>query len=455
MPKGVQKFQFSFEEHGLSHFGGMWLIQLFCKRLRLKKHLQDHVRFSQRNNDYHFAELILALIYSIIMGLRRINKTEILQYNGAFLEMLGLSKFPDQSTLRRFLARLLPRDIRQMIRLHDSLRAQLFALPYRRHSLTFDIDSIVVVLYGKQENAKVGYNPKKRGRRSYHPIVCFEAHFQEFWHGSLRPGNAASSTGIIGFLKTCLAKVPSGIAMSRIRFRMDSGFYSQLVASFLDGKGCGYVIVAKEYPTIKARARACRFRRLGHGWETGEFQAPIRQSSDKLYRFVVIRRPIPTDPAEAEQLTLFQDKNYAYHIFVTNLKTTPWRVYLFYNPRAIIEKNNRELLYDYPLAKIPSASWTANVAFFQLILFAANIVHWFKRLCLPQGYWTATLDTIRTDFLVLPAQLVRRQKINVVKLPHDYHYRKEFLAAFTRVSLLRWPEKFRFCKPPRERTRRG
>jgi len=455
MPKGVQKIQFSFEERGLSHFGGMWLIQRFCKKLGLKKHFQDYIRIPQRNHDYHVSEMMLALLYSIIMGLRRINKTEILQYNGAFLSMLGLLKFPDQSTLRRFLARLLPSDIRQIVRLHNSLRAQLFALPYKRHSLTLDIDSIVITLYGQQENARVGYNPKKRGRRSYHPIVCFEAHFQEFWHGSLRPGNAFSSTGIIGFLKACLAKVPSGSAMSRVRLRMDSSFYSLLVASFLDHIGCGFVIVAKEYSTVKARARSCRFRRLKNGWEVGEFQAPIRQSSSKLYRFVVVRRPIPEDPLEAKQLKLFADKKYVYHIFVTNLKTTPWRVYLFYNPRATVEKNNRELLYDYPLAKIPSASWTANVAFFQLILFAANIVHWFKRLCLPQEYWTATLDTIRTDFLVLPAKLVRRQKLNIVKLPHDYHYRKEFLAAFTRVSQLKLPEKFRFCKSPRENSSRG
>ena len=450
MSKKIFSIQFSFEEHSLSNFGGMWLIQRFCNFLSLRNLLERCLRHNKIRSVYATTEMILALLYSIIMGLRRINKTEILQYNGAFLLMLGLSKFPDQSTLRRMLARLLPRDIRQIVRLHDSLRAQLFSLPYRRYSLTFDIDSIVVTLYGKQENARVGYNPKKRGRRSYHPIVCFESHFQEFWHGSLRPGNAASSTGIIGFLKACLAKIPSGIARSRVRFRMDSGFYSQLVANFLDENGCGYVIVAKEYPTIKARARACRFQRLGHNWEAGEFLAPIRKSSDKRHRFVVIRRPVPKDPVEAKQLTLFQDKTYAYHIFVTNLRTTPWRVYLFYNPRATIEKNNRELLYDYPLAKIPSASWTANVAFFQLILFAANIVHWFKRLCLPREYWAATLDTIRTDFLVLPSQMVRRHKTNVIKLPRDYHYRKEFMAAFSRLNKLRLPEKFRFCKRPRK-----
>ncbi|MBI4802213.1 MAG: transposase [Elusimicrobia bacterium] len=103
-----------------------------------------------------------------------------------------------------------------------SLRIQLFALPYKRTTLVFDIDSVVIVIYGKQAGARIGYNPKKHGRRSYHPIFCFEAHFQEFWHGSLRPGDAGASTGAIPFIKRCLAKAPKDIARSRIRFRMDA-----------------------------------------------------------------------------------------------------------------------------------------------------------------------------------------------------------------------------------------
>ncbi len=123
---------------------------------------------------------------------------------------------------------------------------------------------------------------------------------------------------------------------------------------------------------------------------------------------MVVRRPIPEDPVEAQQLTLFKDRKYAYHVLVTNLKTHPWRVWRFYAKRATIEKNIRELLYDYPLGKIPTDDWVANVAFFQMLLFAFNIVHWFKRLCLPKEYLHTTLDTIRTDFLVLPARFTKK-----------------------------------------------
>jgi len=125
---------------------------------------------------------------------------------------------------------------------------------------------------------------------------------------------------------------------------------------------------------------------------------------------------------------------------------SPWRVYLFYQPRAAVEKNIRELLYDYPMGKIPTDSWTSNVAFFQILLLAADIVHWFKRLCLPEEYLITTLETIRTDFIVVPAKLVKKQRKNIVRLPHDFHYQEEFLEASRRIDKLRLPQKFRFCR---------
>ncbi len=445
MPRGTRKIAFSFDESHLTHFGGMWLIQRFCQRLQLRWRLQKYISVPNYTGSYPACDLILALLFAIIMGLRRINKTEILQYNGAFLDMLGLAQFPDQTTLRRFLKRLCPQDVCQLIGLHDSLRRWLFDLPEARHSFIFDVDSVVLTVYGHAEGAAVGYNPKKRGRRSYHPLFCFESHWHEFWHGTLRPGNAATTTGAIDFLQLCLAKVPGTVARKRVRFRMDSGFFGKPVVEFLDQSGCGYAIVAKEYPTLKVRARRTRFTALDNGWQYGEFH--YRPGKWKRrHRFIVIRRPIPEDMEEAKRLTLFKDRHYVYHIFVTNLDLSAWRVYLFYNGRATIEKNNREFLYDYPLGQIPTRNWTANVAFFELLLFAANLIHWFRRLCLPPAYHTATLDRIRTDFLLLPAKLVRASKKNIVRLPHDYHHQREFLEAERAIERLRIGEKFRFCK---------
>jgi hypothetical protein len=434
--KGLQTLSLSFDEPHLTHFGGMMLIQRFCKRLHLRRRLQRTIRLSMRQGDYQFAGLVMALLFVIITGLRRLNKTVVLQYNGTFLALLGLKTFPDQTTLRRFLKRLSPVLIRQIVRVHDQLRHDLFAIPQSPTSLIFDIDSVVLTLYGKQQGARVGYNPKKRGRRSYHPLLCFEATRQEFWHGSLRPGDAGSNSGVIFFLKRCLAKVPPTIARSRIRIRADAGYFSGKFVNFLEKQGLGYVIVAREYRGIKQHAQSARFRKLHFGWEVGEFwYTPTRWK--KPHRFVVIRRPVAEDPEEAKQLKLFTIKKYAYSVLVTNLKLEPWRVWRFYSPRATIEKNIRELLYDLPLGKIPTDDWTANVAFFQMVLLAFNIAHWFKRLCLPPEYLHATLETLRTDLLVVPARLTRQAGSNVLHLPQDYHQRKLFAEALQKINRLK------------------
>jgi hypothetical protein len=328
----------------------MVLLQRFCQSVKLRRRLQRQVKLSQRNADYAPADLFLALIFAVIVGLRRINKTQLLQYNGAFLDLLGLERFPDQTTLRRFLQRLGPQTIRQLVSLHDWLRTQFFSRPKPPAGLIFDLDSVVLTLYGHQQGAHVGYNPKKKGRRSYHPALCFEAYRQEFWHGSLRPGDTSANSGVVFFLQRCLAKVPPGMPRARIRVRADSGFFAGKLIALLERLNLGYVVVAKNYGPIKKRAREAKFSMLKNGFGVAEFHYQPH-GWPKARRFVVMRRPIPDDPVEAKQLTLFKDRRYAYSVMVTNLKLAPWRIWRFYQPRATIEKNIRELLYDMPFGK--------------------------------------------------------------------------------------------------------
>lgn len=170
------------------------------------------------------------------------------------------------------------------------------------------------------------------------------------------------------------------------------------------------------------------FRYRAHGWP-------------HVRRFVVIRRPLPADPVEAQQLRLFKDRRYAYQVLVTNLKLQPWRVWRFYVGRGTVEQTIRELLYDLPLSHIPSGQWLANVAFFHLLLLAYNLVHWFKRSCLPEQYATATVETVRRDFLALPGRLTHPGHQHVLQLPRKYPLRQQFLAAAKKVAHLRVPQK--------------
>lgn len=450
MRKGLQTLDFSFEAESLTHFGGLFLIQRFCHELCLRRRLERILRDAPSWADYHPADLIQLLLYGLIAGLPRISKTDLLQYNGLFLSLVGLRKFPDTTALRRFLHRLSPGAIRQLARLHDQLRAQLFSLPAPRTTVVFHLDSVVLTLYGKQQGARLGYNPKKKGRPSYHPLLCFEAHGQEFWHGSLRPGDAASNTGARALVKRCLEKVPSQVPWSRVRLLADSGFFSGKLVHDLDEAGPSYIIVCRKAKSYLPLAQRVGFKEMSFGWAVAEFRFKPQKWKEE-HRFIMVRRPLPEDPEEAKQLTLFKAGRYAYSAFVTNLQLQPWMVWKTYQARANVEKSIRELLSYFSLNKIPTNAWVANVAFLQLLLLAYNLVHWFKRLFLPNSYAGATVDTIRDEFLVLPAKLTNRSGRNVLQLPKDYHHRDIFLKAARTIETLHLPtpetgEKFGFVR---------
>jgi len=112
---------------------------------------------------------------------------------------------------------------------------------------------------------------------------------------------------------------------------------------------------------------------------------------------------------------LFQLGRYRYQVFVTNLSLQPlWR---FYNDRAGVELLIRQLKGGYALGSIPTRHFFANELYFHLLLLAYNLVNWFKRLCLPPEFQTATLQTLRHKVLLMPAQLRRVENRPSLALP--------------------------------------
>lgn len=404
-------------DRNLTHFGGIFLIQRFCQKLEMRAHLRRMVHSSNlRRNRYQPADLVLAIVYALILGFPRLRKTKILQGNGAFQQIVGFGSYPHASSLRRFLKRI-PPEINQGIgQVHDHLRQVVFCLPHPRSSLLFDFDSSVLTVYGRSiEGAEVGYNPHRHGARSYRPLLCFESRTHDFWHGILRPGNMTDRMGTVVFLNECLAKVPRQVY--RLRLRADAGFFGREFLEALEVAKIGYVIVAPETIPLRRKIAALSYRQFRTEWEAAEFQYQS-YGWDRPRRFVAIRHPLPEK--ETAQMSLIPSERYRYHVYVTNLPLRADKVWHFYCRRANVELNIRELKEHYALSKIPTKSYVGNQAYFTLLLLAYNIVNWFKRLCLPASYQTATVETIRTEFLVLPARLVNIGNRNVLKLPAEY-----------------------------------
>lgn len=433
MPFGPRKLRYAFSGQTLTHFGGVYLLHRFLSRLGIQRLLAQKVRFPQRNNSYSVSEMVLALIYPMMLGLERIEATHLLRHNGVFQYLTGLPAYPNPTTLRRFLLRMAPQALPKLRRLHDRLLKQKLQQSRLRTRFIFDLDSTVLVLYGKQEEAQIGYNPHKPGRPSYHPLLCFEGHTKDFWHGELRPGDTHTKTGTLLLFSACFGKLP---AMARTVFiRADKGFYDHKIIEWLEDRKAHFVIVARLTPPIKRKLPGLRYTTLPSGIATAEFYYQP-YGWHKPYRFVVIRRPKPEDPTE--QLSLFPIGRYVYQVFVTNLALQPINLWRFYNQRAAVELIIKELKADYPLARIPTKHFMANEAYFHLLLLAYNLINWFKQLCLPPSFQTMKLSTLRTRLLLIAGELVRVGNRPLLKLPANFLHPKTWDSALKKIKMLKF-----------------
>jgi hypothetical protein len=432
MPRGPRKLLVTFGSRSLTHYGGAYLLHRFFSRIGLKKALTQEARVVQRNNRYSVGEMLLALLYPMILGLERIETTHLLRQNGVFQYLTGLPSYPDATTLRRFLLRVAPTALPKLRTLHDRFLLRMITRSRPPSRLIFDVDSTVLVVYGKQEQARIGYNPIKRGRPSYRPLLCFEGQSKDFWHGELRPGDAHSASGTLDLLTACFAKIPAGVRS--VIVRADKGFFDHALVEWLEAHRARFVIVARLTGPIKRKLGHLRYTSPSRGVEVAEFRyQPTRWP--RPYRFVVIRRPQPEEPTA--QLTLFKLGKYHYQVLVTNLPFQPLNLWRFYNDRAGIELLIKQLKGDYALRSIPTRHFFANETYFHLLLLAYNLVNWFKRLCLPVSFQNATLQTLRHRILLMPAQLRRTDNRPRLVLPASGPREEAWKFALHQIKMLK------------------
>ena len=433
MRYGPKNLRLAFTGKTLSHFGGVYLLYQFLTKFGLKSRIAHDIHLIQRNHRYSLSDMLLALVYPMMLGLDRIETTYLLRQNGVFQYLTGLPSYPNPTTLRRFLLRIHPQALQELFQFHDRLRTQFIQKPTLRKRLIFDLDSTVLTVYGKLQGAKIGYNPHKRGRPSYHPVICFEAHTKDCWHAIFRPGNTYPGSVALDLLKSSLAKLPYGSCS--LRLRGDVGFYDHELIEFLDEKNIGYAIIAKLTQPLQRKLSAIRFRSISPLWQVGSFSyQPM--GWEEPHKFIVMRKRLPESHSEQAQLTLFQLDDWAYHILVTNLPLRPENIWRFYHERASVELIIRELKRDYPLGKIPTRNFTANEIYFHLLLLAYNLINWFKRFCLPEEFQSITLGTLRNQLLIVPGQLVYTGNRPTLKLPKNFLHREVFEYALRHIQRL-------------------
>lgn len=104
-----------------------------------------------------------------------------------------------------------------------------------------------------------------------------------------------------------------------------------------------------------------------------------------------------------------------------------------------METRIRELLKDFSLQRIPTASFAANALYLEIIRLAYNLVTAFQRNCLEEPWQNLTLQRLRYKLFMVPGELTRPQNRPVLGLrqsPMLENLSEKILAKVSRIKPL-------------------
>jgi len=363
-------------------FGGLSVWVEFLGKIGYRQQVREHMPVHLRSpNAIAPEETFTAFLISVLAGARRFAHTGLLRADGALHALLGMKRFPTDDTIRNLFKRF-----RQslVVQFYEPLWAwQLARVPKRGGGYSLDLDSTVFERYGEQEGVKRGYNPRKHGRASHHPLLAVLGEASFILHGWLRSGNTRSDSGVVEFLKEAMAKLESREWIRVVR--ADSGFFAQELLQYLEGLELHYIVVARLTKWLKREAaRVQEWRALDETYAVGEFRLQLL-GWDRERRFVVVRERL-RETKRSLGRKLLEVPGYTFRVFVTNRAEAPEEIWRDYNQRACIEQRIEELKSDLAADDFCLREFFATEAAFLGILMLFNLLGEFQRASGMTGY---------------------------------------------------------------------
>lgn len=129
---------------------------------------------------------------------RRFDHAQRLREDRTLNERFGLERVISDDTLRRFVASMPEAAGAQWV---AQVAQRLWgALPQK---LILDWDSTIQTTYGQQEGTARGYNPQKRGRKSFHPLLAVAAGTRLWPYYRFRGGDTVPATRWESAMEEC------------------------------------------------------------------------------------------------------------------------------------------------------------------------------------------------------------------------------------------------------------
>lgn len=294
--------------------------------------------------------VLATLLLSILAGHSRYAHITAIRHDGIHPALLGVTQLVSEDAARRALARIDASSGVAWLDRHLAKTTQpLLTTPW-----ILDLDATVKCLYGKQEGAVVGYNPKKPGRPSHSYHSAMMANTRLALAVDVRPGNETAPLHGMPGIWAWLDAVPKAARPAVLRG--DVAFGNESVLREAEARSQPYLTKLRITKNVKALIqtlfRSTAWEEAGHGWEGVDDTLRLSGWS-RARRVVVLRRPLTgellmteADDDQARLAFIESDvptKRYEYAVLVTSTSYKILTLAQLYRDRADAENNFDEL----------------------------------------------------------------------------------------------------------------
>ena len=362
----------------LSPFGGLLALIKFIDLVNFHKIFDSAYHKPSRNPKRGHYLMMVGILMLLFIGFNRIWHFVYVRMDAMLCGFFKVTRLPAASTFWRYVDSLGINQAKSLLKVMSILRERVWQLcGYEFYQVRVNIDATVNTVYGSQQGARKGHNPKHRGKQGLRPVLGFIEETREYLLGNLRKGSTVSGKEAAAMIASIPDYLPG--CVQQVLLRADGEFFGwQSVQASLEAgfkfifanKRCNPVFDPNQwYRPFKRKPleyNSCIYQPFGWG---------------QACRFVAMRilKELKHPSNQPQQCVLFEDDKYTYRIFCTNLAGAAHQIIADYDKRADVENLVGEAKRE-GLDAMPSARFKNNYAFLQIVMLAYNIWRYMKMI---------------------------------------------------------------------------
>jgi hypothetical protein len=361
-----------FVRQDMTTYSGLTLIDHYLRLYRIHSRIKKTFKRYSVKGDYSIGDILFVLLIMLLLGAERLHHINYLKTDPLFKRVVRLTRIPHRTKLSTALKQFTSDVLKALAELNSELVIEKLT-ELRLNELTIDLDGTVISTKGHPTWAFKGYNPVKRGAKSYFPLTAHIAETGHFLTIVNRPGNVHDSNRALVVIQTIRRQLCNFI----IRLRADSAFCVPNVINYLVKNDIDFAIKAPFWKLLNLKTAAQsrkRWFKVNKQWGYFWIKSPIESIESEHY--VIILRKKVREPKKPYQLGLFSPNNGVYEYSAVVTRTKDWEpedLLLFVAGRSAQENSIGELKTSFAFDHIPTNTYQANSAYMQMSQMAYNL----------------------------------------------------------------------------------